>query len=148
MLTYNLEDISIFDEVVPLALEHIRSIAYALVPEEPEINPVIYKMMAYSGAMRIFTVRDEKKLAGYAIFFIGHSPNWKGLKQANEQGLFILPEYRRPRTAINFLRFCDNHLKSEGVSMVSYQSPADAPFGGLLSRLGYSKVDEIYARRL
>lgn len=147
-MKFDLESSEIIDEILPLADIHSREIGYRLTPEPLDINVDMYRAADKAGILRVFTIRDDGKLIGYGIFLLGYSLDRRTLKQAHEGGFFLLPEYRLGRIALKFLEYCDNRLSEDGVNMVIYQSPVGAAFGEILSRRGYTKVDEVYARRI
>lgn len=138
------------DEMLPLVYRHNDEIPYGVTAADPlDIDVDLYKRLCELGLVRLFTVRDAGHLVGYAMFHLGTSLHRKYLKQAHEGGLYVHPEFRRGTTAIKFLAYISAELKKEEFDMVLYNSPAANPkFGELLHLLGYSKVDEVYARRL
>jgi len=150
MVEYARESADIFDEIFPLVQMHAKEIAYGVTADEPlDIALDTYRALEQAGALCVFTVRSEGRLVGYAIFHLGQSLDRKYIKQAHEGGLFLLPECRGGRTAMRLLEFADAELANLGCNTVLYSSPAANPkFGAMLSRLGYEKVDEVYARRL
>ena len=147
MLKFERESSDILEKIKPLANLHSGEIGYRLTPEPLDINEDAYRALDKAGILRVFTIRDTQ-LVGYGVFILGFSLDRKSIKQAHEGGFFILPVYRLGRTALKFLDYCDNRLKEDGVNMVIYQSPVGANFGKILSRRGYTKVDEVYARRI
>lgn len=144
------EDMDVFDEIMPLAMAHADEITYDVTRGEPlDVNEEAYRALANMGILKIFTVRRSRRLVGYLVYVVSHSLDRRYLKQAFEGGFFILPKFRGTSAALRLMRFAEKELSDQGCDMVLYHSPAANPrFGALLSRLGYSKVDEVFARRL
>lgn len=140
----------VLEDMLPLVQQHNAEIAYDVTMSDPlDIDVDLYQQLQDFGALRVFTAREGGHLIGYAVFHVGNSPQRKYLKQAHEGGLYVHPDFRRGRTALKLIAYADAELAKENVDMVMYSSPAANPkFGELLHLLGYSKVDEVYARRL
>jgi GNAT superfamily N-acetyltransferase len=147
---YAIEDIGVLPELLPLAYAHANEITYDITRSDPlDINEETYRALHDAGVLKIFTARSEDRLVGYAVYVLAYSLDRKYILQAQECGLFVLPEFRRGRVALGLLKYADDALAETGCDMVFYHSPAANPkFGELLSRLGYSRVDEVYARRM
>lgn len=136
----------LWSEIQPLLVEHWREIAhYQDILLDPDVES--YNYADSRGLLRCYTVRNGGRLIGYAIFKIG-SLHYKGSKQAFQDVLFVLPEYRNKGTGFRLIRFCDRELKKEGMQVVYQHVKKAHNFGPLLVRLGYELVDLIYAKRL
>ncbi len=133
-------------EVMPLLEKHYHEIAhYKDIELEPDVEQ--YLRLEEMGALRCFIARDEMDvIAGYAVFFIRHNLHYKSSLQALQDLIFIDPERRG--FGANFIIWCDEQLKAEGVQVVYHHVKAEHNFGGMLERLGYKLVDLIYTRKL
>lgn len=136
----------VFDEVMPLLELHWREIAhYQDIPLSPNFKQ--YAALEDAGLVRTFTARDsEKKLVGYAVFFVRHNLHYQSSLQASQDILFIHPDKRG--FGARFILWCDRQLKEEGVAVVYHHIKVAHNFGKLLERMGYEMVDLIYAKRL
>lgn len=144
-MKFQREDTSIYEEMRPLLQQHYDEIAhYKDIPLEPDVEG--YKRIEELGNLRMFTVRDDNELIGYSIFFIKHNLHYKSSIQAIQDIVFIRKDRRGQGR--EFLQWCDNELKSEGVDVVYHHVKAAHNFGPLLVRQGYELVDYIYGKRL
>jgi len=150
MVEFARESCSIMREIIPLATAHAKEMDYCVFDHAPlDLNETAYWAIENAGSLRVFTVRQDNQLVGYAVFIIAMALEHKTVKQAHEAGFYLAPEVRLGRTAVRFLSYCDSEMAEEQVAMVLYHSPVAHPkFGAILARRGYVKVDEVYARRL
>ena len=96
----------------------------------------------------MYTVRKDRELIGYGVFFLGPNRHYKQSIQAAQDILFVHPAYRFGRIGYRLIAFCDEQAKAEGAQAIYHHVKAAHDFGPLLKRLGYETVDLIYARRL
>lgn len=136
------------DEMRPLLEAHYAEIAHY--PDIPlDVDIARYIRAEAQGQLRIYTIRIDGNLAGYADFTIARSPKYQSSLQANQGDLFLLPDYRRGRIGINFIRWCDVQLKGEGVQVVyQHQKVKHPALGRVLEHLGYEQIDVIWGKRL
>lgn len=134
-------------EAAPLLVRHWKEIAHY---QDIVLNPGIsgYVELERRGALRLYTARDGKRLAGYAVFFIRHNMHYKDSLQAVQDVLFLDEDYRKGFTGIKLIKYADEALRDEGVQVVYHHIKSAHNFGPILERMGYQLVDLIYARRL
>lgn len=138
---------AVWDEVQPLLQAHWREIAhYQDIPLDVDVQT--YAQIEAAGVLRIFTVRVDGRLAGYNCFMVKAHPHYRCSLQANQDVLFLAPDFRGAGVGIRFIDWCDGELAAEGVQVVYQHVKAAHNFGPLLERLGYELMDLIYARRL
>lgn len=136
---------TVWPEIYPLFMEHWHEIAhYKDIPLDPDVE--LYHRMDSMGMMRVFTAREEGKLVGYSVYFVRSNPHYKSSIQANQDVLFIQKDKRG--FGRDFIKWCDEQLKNEGVQIVHHHVKKAHDFGPMLKRMGYELVDLIYARRL
>lgn len=135
-----------FDEAMPLLKLHYIEVAhYQDIELDPDIDQ--YERMENAGAIRCFVARDELGLmVGYAVFFIRHNIHYRKSLQAVQDIIFIDPKKRGFGT--EFIQWCDEQLKIEGIQAVYQHVKIQHDFGPLLKRLGYEPIDVIWGRRL
>lgn len=148
MMRYQAEQISrLWDEARPLLVAHWREIArYPDIPLAPDIQG--YRAIEDSGQLRCYTVRDDERLVGYAVFIVRPNPHYCGSIQASQDVLFLDPQYRRGMAGVRLIRFAEEQLRTEGVQVIYHHAKRTNRVGELLLRLGYELVDEVYAKRL
>jgi GNAT superfamily N-acetyltransferase len=116
-----------------------------------KLNPDFerYRVIEEAGALKVFTLRTEPGLLlGYAVFFVAPHLQYRDSLQAMQDLVYIHPEVRGRGWGREFLEFIDAMLHKDGVDIVMHTCKVHQSFGGLLEKIGYTKIDEIYARRL
>lgn len=136
---------AVLEEMAPLAEKHWNEVAhYKDIPLSPNVEQ--YLKLEELGLLRVYTARDGDRLVGYLVFFINYHMHYMSSLQANQDVFFVDPEYRG--FGSQFLMWCHEQLKKEGVQVVSQHIKAKHNFGPMLERLGYELVDLIYLKRL
>lgn len=140
---------SVLKDIIPLAIAHDLEVQDEIAAEFPlEIKPEAYERLEALNLLRVFTARDEDKLAGYGIYIRCPSLRRKGLTIAMEEALYFCPEYRRAGNAIRFIHYVEEQLKLE-CQVITYHSPTVNPvLGKVLERIGYTKHSEYFTRRI
>lgn len=105
-----------------------------------------YIKCSEAGIQRVFTVRKDNTLVGYAVFCIGNHPHFKKTKQALADVIFITKEMRG-HAAYKFIKWIDSVLKADGFERVLHCVRHVKDFGPILKRIGYEPVETIYARK-
>lgn len=137
---------AVWPEIYPIFEKHWEEIAHHKdIPLDPNIE--IYHKLDDSGAIRVYTAREDGELVGYCVFFIHPNLHYKNSLHANQDVLYIKKE-KRGRFGMKFISWCDEQLRKEGVQVISQHVKKAHDFGPLLKRLDYELVDLIYARRL
>ena len=136
-------------EMIPDAMklfsEHWNEInLYEDIPLDPDFE--LYKKLDEMKLIRVFTARDDGKLVGYCVYAVASDRQHKNTIQAVQDLLFITKEKRG--FGMDFIKWCDDMLKKEGVEVVYQHSNKDHDFGPVLERIGYKFVCRVYARRL
>lgn len=151
MPSFQREQISaLWPEVMPLLEMHWHEIAHY--PDIPlDVDRAYYELADEHDQLRVFTVRDDGALIGYAAFFVqpGHR-HYKGSRQAAQDVIFLLPAYRKSGVGRAFISWCDEQLRANHcqVSYHHIKARSDLNFGPLLESMGYELVDLVYAKRL
>lgn len=137
----------LFTEAKPLLEAHWREIAtWQDIPLDPEWE--MYTLAEDAGHLRTYTFRDHGELKGYAVFFVRQNLHYRGSRQANQDIIWVSPEYRKQLLGARFLQWCDEQLRADGVQVVSHHVKLTHDFGPTLQRLGYQQVEAIWQRRL
>ena len=143
-----------FAEALPLIERHKAEIAHY--PDiELDVDTEKYELSEKQETLRVYTARLNKgassplTLIGYALFFVGPSPHYKGSIQAVEDVLYVDPEQRQGRVGLDLIRYTEAELRREGVQAVYHHVKITHPaLGILLAREGYEHIDSIYGKRL
>ncbi len=98
-----------------------------------------YDLLQKGNKLRCFTVRqvlnqefNEHILAGYAFFIVDNHLHRKPYRGIGKE----------------FLSWCDEQLKNEGVVTVTHHTKPWFNYGNLFEALGYEKSETIWSRRL
>lgn len=135
----------LIEEISPLLQEHYEEVAhYRDIPLAPDWT--VYREMYRSGRFRIFTIRDQDRaLIGYSAFFVYINPHYSCLQAVNDV-IFIRKDRRGGGK--NFILWCDERLREEGVRVVYHHVKAAHDWTPMLKRMGYELQDLIMSRRL
>jgi len=136
-----------FTEVQPLLEQHWQEIAHY---KDIELKPDwdLYLKAEQAGMVRAYSIRVEGKMVGYAVFFVRPNAHYKDSLQAVQDILFLLPEYRKAFLGMEFMDWCDDQLREDGVQVVHHHVKDSHDFGLLLKRIGYERVETVWSRRL
>lgn len=105
-----------------------------------------YFAMDKIDALQIVTVRDDGVIVGYYISFIFTHPHYKDNKMAQNDILFIHPDYRRGTVAYRMFKFAEKELKKIGCSVNMIHMKVKFPFERLCQKLGMDKHEIIYSK--
>ena len=132
-------------EIQPLLFSHWEEIAhYRDLPLKPHWG--FYHTSQKIGMLRVYTVRNPG-LIGYGVYMVSPSAHYSVL-QANQDILYIDPEFRGGTLGYRFIKWCDKQLRKEDVTLVMQHVKLKHDFGTMLERIGYEPLDKIYVRRL
>lgn len=148
LITFAREPIdSLWSEMIPLLLAHWQEVAtWQDIPLDPDMDA--YEAAEEAGMLRVFTVRVDSKLVGYAAYIVRTHLHYQGSKQAVQDVLYLSPEHRRGKIGYKLIQHGEAELKAEGVQAVYQHVKESHDFGPLLERIGYKMIEKVYARRL
>lgn len=137
----------LWKEITPLLERHWWEIStYLDIPLDPDVER--YNVMDDAGLLRCYTARFNGELIGYVVLICA-SLHYKSTKIANQDVLFLLPEYRRGRAGIGLIKFAEERLRQEGFSVIYQHQKIEHPaLGVVLEKIGYKKIEHIWAKRL
>ena len=124
-----------YDEIA-LDKEHI--------PLDPDWEK--YKQLYDAKRLLIITARDDSKLVGYSIFFVSNHPHYKSSVYANNDLLFLHPDYRKGSLGIKLIKVSEKILKEIGVVKILWHIKFNKDFRVLLHRMGYIDEDVILGK--
>ena len=104
--------------------------------EELDIAFSVYDSLQQQGLLSIFTIRDEEKLVGYAVFIISVSP-FTGRSQAYCETWGVKEEYRNAWMVLKFLKYICKKL--DFVKEILMGSNPDHDLEPLYKRAGFKK---------
>ena len=115
-----------------------------VIPLDPDWDK--YKKLFDLNQLAIFTVRDEGKLVGYSIFFVTSHLHYKSTIYANNDLLYLHPNYRKGSLGIKLLKSSEIYLKQKGVAKIMWHIKFNKDFRVLLHRMGYIDEDIIVGK--
>lgn len=141
------------EEIKPiLRHEHWEEVGhYKDIPIDMEWDK--YFWLESVGKLRCYTVRSplneefkEYVLQGYAFFIVDTHLHYKTTLVAGQDILYVRKSCRG--IGKDFMKWCDEQLKAEGVVTVTHHAKPWFNYGNLFEKLGYEKAETIWARRL
>ena len=103
------------EEVKPLLKKHCEESEDLGFPLDPDYE--LYLRIEREGLTRSFSVRDNGKIVGYAVFIVRHHPHYRTVVTDNADVIFIEKEFRGGKS---FIEWCIEQLKVMGVKVVVY----------------------------
>lgn len=136
------------DEALPiLRREHAELSPFRDVPME--IDRAGYAQAEALGLLRVYTARVDHALAGYTSMIVGPNLHHASARTALQDVFYVDPRHRGRLLGLMLLRFADEQLQAEGVTIVMRSSMNASPDMGRLLRLhGYSPDETLWFRRL
>jgi hypothetical protein len=107
-----------------------------------------YNQLNNDGKLSIVAAYDNEKIVGYSVFFLNEHIHYKNNIIANNDVLFLAPEYRLGMTGIKLIKYSEMILQQLGVSKVIWHVKMAKDFRKLLHRMGYQDEDIIVGRAL
>jgi GNAT superfamily N-acetyltransferase len=106
------------------------------------LNPDYEVFIRYERAGRyvLFTLRNDGRLQGNCALYLDKSTHTQTLI-ATEDTLYLLPEARKRRAARQFIKYCENALKSMGVKEINVSVKTVNKAGRFFRMLGYRHVE-------
>jgi len=138
----------LFDEMYPMFERNFKEIE-TFQDMGLDFDYERYEAIEKNGSYRLFTARNGSGgLIGYAAYFVDRHIRHNKTIQASQDVIYIVPESRGIGGLL--LRFCENELKKEGVSVIySYVKIAHSKvFSPLCEKLGYQLTDYVYSKKL
>ena len=135
------------EEIKPLIQLHYDEIALNKehVPLDPDWDT--YAALAAAGRLLIVTARNEQnELIGYTVFFINNHIHYKSTKVANNDLLYLHPDYRRGRLGLRLIKDSETACGHRGVDKIMWHIKFAQDFRSILYRLGYADEDAIVGK--
>lgn len=135
-------------EELPALIElHYKEIA--LNQDVIKLNPdwEAYREGEAKGQIKCFTARDGGALVGYFVVCLHRNLHYKDHLWATNDIIFLHPDYRKGFTAIKLIKFAEECLHEDGVSILVINSKTHKPFDAILERMGYSHIENVFSKR-
>ena len=148
-LTFSQESVADVErEIQPLLLANWATVAKHYPDSTFAPNLQVYRDLAAADALRIFTVRSGKDLVGYAVVFLIRHPHRSDDLVGTLDTFFILEGHRQGGVAIAFLRYVEERLHDDGVSVVLFATRDPLLCRWLRSIAHYEPTETVFERRV
>ena len=111
---------------------------------EPDLEA--YKALNNAGQLRLYTMREEGVMVGYALYLIQPVLHCKGSFHGLSDVMYIEPEYRGLGGTL--LDLVQSDLKEEGVKWFGFTVKAGLDTGRLAESLGCVLHEKVYQKEL
>lgn len=115
------------------------------------LNPLVYQSLQEAGILRVFIARDNitECAIGYIVYTVTPHPQFEGITIAKEDALFVERSHRGSMLGLKLIKHGDKVLEDKyNVSALFQTATERFDHSSILKRLGYSKVETTYIRRL
>ncbi len=147
MITFAEESLAnVKEEIQPLIEMHWEQVA--LNQGKIKLNPdwEEYARLYFNGALKIYTARDDCELVGYFVVTVSRSAHYKDHIFAICDVIFVKPDKRAGMTGYKLIKYAQNSLKKNGVSLLNINTKVHVPFDKLLQRMGFNLIERIYSK--
>lgn len=132
LLPAHYEELAKFKDIAVLEPDRKR---YA----EADLRGSLLTLLAYDG--------DE--VIGYAVTYCTVPLHYGSLNSAQNDVLYVKPEYRKGMTGYRLIRLTRERAKARwGTQLLIWHTKPDTPMDALMPRLGCEKLDHLWAERL
>jgi len=137
---------SVYVEVQQLIKEHWQEIAVN--KDRIKLNPDwdAYEALEKNNRLKIFTAREDGNLAGYFVVITGVNIHYKDHLFAQNDVLYLSKEHRKGFTGIKLIKFAEQCLKEDGISVLNINTKDHKPFDKLLDYMGYNMIERVYQK--
>ena len=137
-----------YEEAKPIFSLHWEEIANYT--DQVELNPDydLYIRKEKEGSLLCLTVRHDGKLIGYSMFSLITLGHYKQVKCAQNDILYILPEYRKGGLGSRLINRSEEICKELRLNKIMWHVKFKHDWSAILVRKGYMKEDMIIGKVL
>lgn len=146
-MIYQLESFnSIKHDIKPLIEQHWHEIA--LNQDKIKLNPdwKEYARLDQAGKLRIYTARKDGVLHGYFVVIVSRSLHYMDHLFAHNDIIFLTKKARRGLTGVKLIKYAQDSLEAEGVSLLMINTKTHQAFDKILERLKYNCIERVYSK--
>lgn len=145
MLSFHSEYfVEAFNDIKWLLQFHFEEVPQFSGPLELDVST--YLQMEEDGIYKLYTVRCDGKLVGYAGFVLYRNLHHASQVHASQDVLFIKKSHRGHGS--KFIRYCEQSLKAAGVHVILQHVPVTKDWSKILTRSGYKELETTYFKEL
>ena len=136
------------EDIKPLIEKHWELVALnqGVIKLNPDWEK--YAQMDQSGLLRIFTARKNHELVGYCVLVVSQSLHYKDHIFANNDVVFVLPEYREGMTGYKLIKYAEDYCRENNVSLLNINTKVHLPFDSLMLGMNFELIERIYSKYL
>lgn len=134
-------------EVEPLAETHW----FEVINEQghtPAVDADSFAALDEMGRAMLMVARSGGAVVGYVLALIVPHPHATGLRVAEVNALYLMPELRQGTNAQQMIRRLHQELAAVGVQRVYQAAPISRNCGALFKSMGYEVTDVLWSRRI
>ena len=105
-----------------------------------------YAELESENQLRIFTARQDGELIGYFVVILGVNLHYKDHVFAVNDVLYLRKDWRRGFTGVKLVKFAEQCLKADGVSVLTINTKTHQPFDKLMEYLRFNMVERVYQK--
>ena len=147
MMQYKKERLAnVRKDVQKLIENHWKEIA--LNQDKIKLNPdwdTYYKLESL-GMFKLYTARKDGELVGYFTVVVTKGLHYADHKFAATDVIYISPEHRKGRAGYKLIKFAEQNLADDGVSVLVINTKDHAPFDSLLESMDYNLAERLYQK--
>ena len=145
MITYQEELFKdIYEEMKPLLELHWEELAVNKDIRPLDVDVEGYTRVNEAGLLRIYTVREDNKLIGYAAFVINRSLHYKTWTSAICDVYYIDPVKRKSGLGLEFFKLIVLWLRGYKVNSILTQDKVHKPHKAFFEALGFKAIETNY----
>jgi hypothetical protein len=136
-----------FDEISKMFEKHYEELS---VTKSFKLNPDynVYWEADKRKTLRVILCKDDNKIIGYIVYFIGLNLHYKDCLLATEDIYYLEPKYRKGLIGPKMFIFAEKYLKSIGVDMIKYSTKTHLDNSKLFEFLGCEFIEKVFIKKL
>lgn len=107
-----------------------------------------YRAVDKAGNLIGLGLFDDDKIVGYSIFIITNALHYADLKMAQNDILYVHPDYRKTKWGLKLINESERVIKDLGIKMIMWHGKRDTNFSELMPKLGYIVQDIMFSKEL
>lgn len=149
MITYQEESFeNIYEDALPILYEQWQELANHKEDRPLDIDYDSYKRLNEEGVIRIFAVRDEGLLVGYASFAISNNLHYQSWKYADCDVYYIDTKYRGNGIGLQMVEEIQSWLKELGVKSLVMHDKLNHSHEKFFLAMGFNPIEKRYEKVL
>lgn len=107
-----------------------------------------YLQIEEAGNLIALVAKDADHVIGYSITFLMKNMHYGDLKFAQNDLLYLRPEYRKGKLGLKLMEATILCAKDHGAKLMVWHAKKNTALDALLPRLGYDVLDTLWAKRI